>query len=356
MTDDEIGALRRASSRALTHDRTRSADAARGLAHAEDADLVAFEARIARELGKASAAYFPTGTMAQQIALRIWCDRARNANVAFHPLSHLELFEGKAYAMLHGLRALHVGTPTRSITVADVRAIRDPLGTLLLELPQREIGALLPRWNDLVLMCEAGRRLGARIHLDGTSLWQAAPFYGRTHAEIAGLFDSAYVAFDMGLDVEAGGMLAGDTEFVAEARVWQRRHGGYFPALPLLALAAERRFDRYLAKMPAYRDRGANSQLPSRPSMDRPKYPAYQRVPRLPARRSRDARRARARLRPRDRDIHLRTPVTDGRARHPEVGIRRRRRDDGAGFKRNRRGAPRGHGAASLQSTNVAGA
>jgi len=356
MTDDEIGALRRASSRALTHDRTRSADAARGLAHADDADLVAFEARIARELGKASATYFPTGTMAQQIALRIWCDRARNANVAFHPLSHLELFEGKAYAMLHGLRALHVGTPTRSITVADVRAIRDPLGTLLLELPQREIGALLPRWNDLVLMCEAGRRLGARIHLDGTSLWQAAPFYGRTHAEIAGLFDSAYVAFDMGLDVEAGGMLAGDTEFVAEARVWQRRHGGYFPALPLLALAAERRFDRYLAKMPAYRDRARELAA------------AFARVdgivPNIPhtnafhvfLRGDRETLEGRARLRPRDRDLRLRTPVTDGRALHPEVGIRRRRRDDGAGFKRDRRGAPRGHESASLRSANVAGA
>ncbi len=253
MTDDDLAALRLASPRALTHHHARSADtimrelAATGVA----SGLAAFEARIARELGKAAAAYFPTGTMAQQIALRAWCDRARNVNVAFHPTSHLN----KAYAMLHGLRALHVGTSTRLITVADVRAIADPLGAFLFELPQREIGALLPRWNDLVLMTDAARRTDAKLHLDGTRLWQAAPHYGRTHAEIAELFDSVYVSFDTGLDALTGGMLVGDADFVAEARVWQQRHGGLLPSLSLLALAAERGFDRYVGHMAAYRER-----------------------------------------------------------------------------------------------------
>ena len=217
--------------------------------------LAAFEKRIARELGKPAAAFFPTGTMAQQIALRVWCDRARNGVVAFHPTSHLELHEGKAYAMLQGLRALHVGTPTRLMTVTDIRAIVDRLGAFLIELPQHELGAILPRWNDLVLMTDAARKTGAKVHLDGTRLWHAAPFYGRLHAEIADLFDSAYVSFDTGLDAMSGGVLVGDVDFIAEARVWQERHGGTFPSLPLLALAAECNFDRHIGKMAAYRDR-----------------------------------------------------------------------------------------------------
>lgn len=257
MTDEEIAALRYASPRAVTHHEPRTADAImRELAASgTPSGLAAFEARIARELGKPAAAYFPTGTMAQQIALRVWCDRARNANVAFHPTSRLELHEQKAYSMLHGLRALHVGTSTRLMTVADIKAIVDPLGALLIELPQRELGAILPRWNDLVRMTDAARGTGAKLHLDGTRLWHAAPYYARTHAEIAELFDSAYVGFDTGLDAVAGGVLVGDCDFIAEARVWQQRHGGCLASLGLLALAAERGFDRHVGKMAAYRDR-----------------------------------------------------------------------------------------------------
>ncbi|GAC1620070.1 MAG: hypothetical protein NVS4B5_11830 [Vulcanimicrobiaceae bacterium] len=257
MTDEELAALRMSCARAVTHHYAPPADAVLNQLAATGAPtrLDAFEARIASELGKPAALYFPTGTMAQQIALRIWCDRARNNGVAFHPTSVLELHEDKAYSMLHGLRALHVATSTRQITVSDVRAIAQSLGAFLFELPQREIGALLPRWNDLVLMCDGARATGAKLHLDGTRLWQAAPYYGRPHKEIADCFDSVYVSFDFGVDDCLGGMLVGDVDFIAEARIWQRRHGGSVHGLGLLALAAERDYDRFVTQMSAFRER-----------------------------------------------------------------------------------------------------
>ena len=55
--------------------------------------LAEFEARIATELGKEAAAFMPTGTLAQQIALRIWCDRRQCRTIAFHPTCHLEIHE-----------------------------------------------------------------------------------------------------------------------------------------------------------------------------------------------------------------------------------------------------------------------
>ncbi len=352
MTDEELAALRHASTHALTHHRAPSADAiVRDLvANGIPTRVVGFEARIAAELGKPAAAYFPTGTMAQQIALRIWCDRARNTTVAFHPTSRLELYEQKAYAMLHGLRALHVGTSTRLITVADVRAIVDPLGAFLFELPQREIGALLPHWNDLVLMCDAARRTGAKLHLDGTRLWQAAPHYGRTHAEIAELFDSVYVSFNAGLDTVAGGMLVGDASFIAEARVWQHRHGGDLPTLPLLALAAEREFDRFIEHMPAYRER-ARELASAFATIDGvvPNAPAYQHVPYLLTWRKKAARDPGPRVRTRDRDVGVRAARVDRRAGNPKVGVRRRRGDDGAPPRRNRRCAAGRNGHAATR-------
>ena len=107
------------------------------------------ERRVAELLGQEAAVFMPSGTMAQPIALRIWSDRRGIRTVAFHPTCHLELHEEKGYERLHGLHGKLVGDPNRLITVDDLDALREPVAALLLELPQREIGGLLPSWDDL---------------------------------------------------------------------------------------------------------------------------------------------------------------------------------------------------------------
>src|SRR5215211_3150991 len=162
------------------------------------------EARVADLLGQEAAVFMPSGTMAQQIALRIWSERKRCATVAFHPTCHLELHEERGYERLHGLHARLVGDPNRLIAFADLEAIREPLAALLLELPQREIGGLLPEWDELVAQGTWARERDIALHLDGARLWEAGPFYGREYAELAGLFDSVYVSFYKGLGGLAG--------------------------------------------------------------------------------------------------------------------------------------------------------
>jgi threonine aldolase len=92
------------------------------------------------------------------------------------------------------------------------------------------------------------------LHLDGARLWESQPFYGRPHAEIAGLFDSAYVSFYKGLGGIAGAALAGDTALVAEARVWQRRQGGNLVTLHPFVVAAEVALDERLDRIPVHAD------------------------------------------------------------------------------------------------------
>ncbi len=267
MTNEELSRLRAASPRALTHHLPQSPrEALYALAAATPPQLgadkygaadwlQAFEARIARELGKSAAVFMPSGTMAQQIALRLWAERRGCPNVAFHPTCHLEIHESRAYAFLHALRAVPVGAPSQLMTPEDVRAIADPLAALLVELPQREIGAQLPPWEALLALIAAARSKGAALHLDGARLWESAPHYGRSHADIAALFDSVYVSFYKGLGALAGAVLAGDDDFIAEARVWQHRHGGRLVTIAPLALSAQFAFERNLPKMAAYRER-----------------------------------------------------------------------------------------------------
>lgn len=224
--------------------------------HYGDGDVLArFERRIADELGKEAAVFMPSGTMAQQIALRIWCERAGVPTIAYHPLSHLAVHEAQAFSMLHGLRSIHVGAQIRLIEPADLEAITDRIAAFLVELPQREIGAQLPAWDDLLELCRVARERGMHLHLDGARLWEVRPHYGRTHAEITALFDSVYVSFYKGLGGIAGAMLAGDADFIAQARTWQHRHGGRLVSIYPLALAAQRGFEERLPRIERYCER-----------------------------------------------------------------------------------------------------
>jgi threonine aldolase len=210
------------------------------------------EQRVAAILGKEAAVFMPSGTMAQQIALRIWCERRGTGTVAFHPTCHLELHEEKGYARLHGLHGKLVGDPNRLITVADLERIGEPLAALLLELPQREIGGLLPAWDDLRAQVAWARERTIAMHLDGARLWEAQPFYDRPHEELAALFDSVYVSFYKGLGGMAGAALAADADVVAEARIWQRRQGGNLVTMHPYVVAAETALDARLERMPVY--------------------------------------------------------------------------------------------------------
>src|SRR5215467_12716180 len=59
-----------------------------------------FETEVAHLLGKEAAVFMPSGTMCQQIALRVWADRRNRRAVAFHPTCHLELHEDQGYRLL----------------------------------------------------------------------------------------------------------------------------------------------------------------------------------------------------------------------------------------------------------------
>ena len=123
---------------------------------------------------------------------------------------------------------------------------------MLLELPQREIGGQLPTWDDLVAQTTWARAAGAAVHLDGARLWESAPHYGRSLAEIAALFDSVYVSLYKGIGGTAGCVLAGDEDLVGAAREWRQRHGGTLFAMWPYAAAGLAGLRRRLPLMPSY--------------------------------------------------------------------------------------------------------
>ncbi len=220
--------------------------------YGEGGVVAALEERIADLLGMAAAVFLPSGTMAQQAALRIHADRRGRRTIAFHPTCHLELHEDKAYQRVHGLVGRPVGDPTRVLRRDDLDTIDEPLAALILELPQREIGGPLPPWEDLVAQVSWAREQGAAVHLDGARLWESTPHYGRQPSEIAGLFDTVYVSFYKGIGALPGCCLAGPVEVVDEVRAWRHRLGGTLFALWPQAASAMAGLDLRLPRMPDY--------------------------------------------------------------------------------------------------------
>jgi len=211
-----------------------------------------FETQMAALLGKPAAVFMPSGVMAQQIALRIWCDEAGVPQVAYHPTCHMEIHEEDALRQLHHLEPVLLGDADRVFTLDDLKAVPGPTACLLIELPQREIGGQLPAWDDLVAIVEYARGQGMRTHLDGARLFETLPYYGKTAAEVGALFDSVYVSFYKGFGSIAGAILAGDDDFVAQAKVWKRRHGGDLISLYPYVVAAKHHMAKHIDEMGRY--------------------------------------------------------------------------------------------------------
>ena len=113
-------------------------------------DLInSFERKVADLLGFEAACFMPSGTMAQQIALKIYAEKSNNQNFAVHPTSHLELHERHAYAHLSNLKSVIFGDKTRQLNAKDFENLETPVSSAIIELPAREIGGQLPVWEEL---------------------------------------------------------------------------------------------------------------------------------------------------------------------------------------------------------------
>ncbi|ARP74162.1 threonine aldolase [Streptomyces pluripotens] len=217
-----------------------------------DRIVAALEERVAALLGTQAAVFFPTGTMAQQVALRCWAARTGNPTVALHPLSHPEVHERDAFSQVSGLRPVHVTREPRLPTAAEIRDFEEPFGTLMLELPLRDAGFLLPTWEELTEVVEAARDRDAVVHFDGARLWESTLHFGRPLKEIASLADTVYVSFYKSLGGFGGAALAGPESLVAEAKTWRHRYGGtVFQQFPTV-LSALAGLARELPRLPDY--------------------------------------------------------------------------------------------------------
>ncbi|TPE64950.1 threonine aldolase [Sandaracinobacter neustonicus] len=206
------------------------------------------EQRVARLLEKPAAIFFAKGMAAQLAVLKLRETEAMNPRVVIHPLSHMDCDEGGMLERVGGLQPIRLGQQ-RHFSRAQLHSLAERPAAVVLELPLRRAGYLLPDWDELLALAQWCRETGVPLHLDGARLWEAATHYGRAPAEIAALADSVYVSFYKGLGGIGGAAVAASAETVTALGPWRNRLGANLYAAYPMALSALDGLDRNLPRM-----------------------------------------------------------------------------------------------------------
>ena len=209
----------------------------------EDPTVQRLEGAVAEILGFEAALFTPSGTMANQIAMRILAPPG--TEVLMEERSHPFHFEMAGMAALSGLLPRPIPSPDGILRADAVRAAVQPdvsykprSSLLVVENTHNLWGGKVYRRSDIDPLLDAARGARLSAHLDGARIWNAAVATGETERDLARGFDSVTVTFSKGLGAPVGSAVLGNRAFAKEARRVRKLFGGGMRQVGILAAAA----------------------------------------------------------------------------------------------------------------------
>jgi threonine aldolase len=220
----------------------------------EDPSVNALQEQGAELLGKESALWLPTGTMANQVALRLLTRPGDDVVVSRE--SHLVWHETGAGAVNSGVQFTEIGEGG-VFTADQFLAARKPQGHMLyppttvvaVENTHNRAGGIVVPQAQAAAVCAAARAHGVATLLDGARLWNAAVAANATPAALAAPFDGVWVALSKGLGAPAGALIAGPRELMTRAVRHRRMLGGAMRQVGLLAAAGSYAIAQHYARL-----------------------------------------------------------------------------------------------------------
>lgn len=201
------------------------------------------EKMTAELLGKEAAVFMPSGSMSNQIALRVHCDRG--SEFLCEADCHIYHYEQGAFAQLSGLVARTVAGESGLMKVEQIRDLIRPDNEHMVQTRLVCIENTLNRWggkvqpqDEVTRICDWAQSNDLKRHLDGARLWNAAVASGVSEKDLAAPFDSVSVCFSKGLGAPVGSALAGPADFVHEARRARKLFGGAMRQVGIVAAGA----------------------------------------------------------------------------------------------------------------------
>ncbi len=208
-----------------------------------DPTVEALQQTVADLLGKEAALYMPSGSMANQIAVRLHCQPGDE--FVCEAECHIYNYEQGAFAQLSGVvprlllgtnGVLEVGQFHGVVRPDDDHAVRTSLVTL--ENTHNRGGGSIQPMDSVQAISSWARESGLKMHLDGARLFNAVVASGIEARSWAKEFDSVSVCFSKGLGAPIGSALAGSTEFIKRAKRARKLFGGGMRQVGIIAAGA----------------------------------------------------------------------------------------------------------------------
>ena len=211
--------------------------------YGEDPTVNLLQKRIAEMFGKESALFVPSGTMGNEICIKVHTQPGDE--IIVEQDSHIFVYETAGPSLLSGVQMKTIAGKNGSMTVEQIKnAIRPKVyylpNTKLICMENthgRSGGSIIPL-EDIKRIREVALGENIKMHLDGARIWNASIETGISLSEYAKYFDSLLVCFSKGLGAPIGSIIIGDTEFIDEARRYRKIFGGGMRQVGILAAAA----------------------------------------------------------------------------------------------------------------------
>lgn len=213
--------------------------------YGDDPSVQALERVVAERLGKDDAVFLPTGTMSNQLAVRLHARPGQT--IACHPTAHVRIHEDASAAALGGVQLMALGGRTGYGVSALEALVHEescgwpPVAAAWLENTLGDAGGvpwpLAGDENSLSAIAAWAHDRGRTVHLDGARLWNAHIATGTPLADIAAVADTVSVSMSKGLGAPAGSLLVGNRDWIGRARALRHGMGGSMRQSGILAAA-----------------------------------------------------------------------------------------------------------------------
>lgn len=192
------------------------------------------ENEFAKITGKEKAIYLPTGTMANQLTIKLLNEGNTKAIVPEN--AHVFRDEADAAQSVHKLRLVPIGKGKPYFELEDLESavsylnknevFKSGLGTVVIENPVRRAGGRVVPIETIKEIAKYCKENGYKLHLDGARLHLASAYTGVSISEYTSYFDTVYISLYKYLNAAGGAILCGDSNFIDQIPHQIKVHGG----------------------------------------------------------------------------------------------------------------------------------
>jgi len=213
--------------------------------YGEDPTVNLLQERAAEIFGKEAALFVPTGSMGNQIAVKLHTQAGDE--VIIEERGHIFNYEMGTPAVVSGvmIRPIRAANDNGMLTWDEIEPALHinqpyyacPTGLICLENTSNFGGGSVMSAAETSEICEHAHKLNLPVHLDGARIFNSAVAQNETVANLSKTVDSVQFCLSKGLGAPVGSMLLGKKDFIEQARVWRKRFGGGMRQVGILAAA-----------------------------------------------------------------------------------------------------------------------